>query len=94
MLVLRSLKNSLRVLKTPVSKKIARLEKEGAGIDEIASLIGGQLGKQLLETGAFDEGIISVGQVIGLVKDVPSVQELVDRIIAKAEEIVGGFTSN
>ncbi len=93
MLVLRSLKNSLRVLRTPVSTKVARMEKEGAGIDKIASLIGGELGKQLLETGAFDEGIISVGQVIGLIKDVPSVQELVDRIIAQAEEIAGGFHS-
>ncbi|MCP4675278.1 MAG: nitronate monooxygenase [Deltaproteobacteria bacterium] len=87
LLVLRSLKNSLRVLKTPVSTKVARMEKEGAGIEEIASLIGGQSGKQLLETGAFDEGIISVGQVIGLIKDVPSVRELVDRIISEAKEI-------
>jgi nitronate monooxygenase len=34
--------------------------------------------------------MISAGQVIGLIKDVPTVQELVDRMIREAEQIVKG----
>ena len=39
--------------------------------------------------GEVDAGIISAGQVMGLIHDVPPVQELVERIVAQAEEIIG-----
>jgi nitronate monooxygenase len=37
-----------------------------------------------------DAGIVSVGQVMGLIRDVPPVGELIERIMSEAEEIVAG----
>jgi nitronate monooxygenase len=35
-----------------------------------------------------EKGILSAGQSMGLVKDIPTCQELLDRIMAEAEEII------
>lgn len=42
------------------------------------------------ETGNTNDSVWSCGQVIGLIQDVPTCQELVDRIIAEAEETISG----
>lgn len=91
-LVLRSLKNSLRALKTPISEKVLKMEKEGATISDLAPLVSGQAGKTLLQTGELDRGILSIGQSIGLIKDIPSVQELIERMIKQAQAIVTKFS--
>ncbi len=88
MLVQRSLRNSHRVLQNPVSQNVAELEKQGAGIEELRPLITGQRGKELQETGNLDAGLQACGQVVGLVKDIPSVKEVIDGIINGAVEIL------
>ena len=47
-------------------------------------------GRRALETGETDDGIWSAGMIQGLIHDVPTVQELVDRIVSEAEEIIRG----
>jgi len=47
----------------------------------------------LLEAGDVDNGLLSVGQVIGLVHDVPTVSELIDRVIKEADEIIASMTA-
>ena len=42
----------------------------------------------MLEDGEVDKGVMSAGQCMGLVKDVPSCKELLDRIMADAEKII------
>jgi NADH:quinone reductase (non-electrogenic) len=42
----------------------------------------------VLETGDIDAGIWSAGQVQGLIHDIPSCRELVERIVREAEEII------
>lgn len=88
LLLLRAFKNTMRVVKTPLTQKAAEMESKGASIQEMAPLISGQGGLALLEKGEIDAGTISAGQVIGLINDVPTVQELVDRIIKQAEQII------
>jgi nitronate monooxygenase len=51
MLILRSLRNSLRVLRNPLAEKVAAMEKQGTTVEEMLPLISGQGGKELLETG-------------------------------------------
>jgi nitronate monooxygenase len=41
-----------------------------------------------MQHGIVDDGIISVGQCIGLINDIPTVKEVVDRIITEAKQIV------
>jgi NADH:quinone reductase (non-electrogenic) len=89
LLLLRSFKNTTRVVKNPVTVKAAELESKGAKIEELAPLISGKRGLALLESGDVNGGMLSAGQVVGLIEDVPSVKDLVDRIIKEAEQVIG-----
>jgi len=86
-LVLRSLRNTMRALRNSTSEKVIELEKQGADIQQLASLVSGKVGLQLLETGDVDNGLLSLGQVVGLIHDIPTVKELVDRVVKEAEEL-------
>jgi nitronate monooxygenase len=88
LLLLRSFRNTMRTLRNPTSEKVLEIEKQGADIHQLESLISGRVGQNLLETGNIESGLLSAGQVVGLVHDIPTVKELVDRIIKEAEEVV------
>ena len=88
LLVLRSLRNTARVLKNSTAQQVFDMENKGAGLSELAPLISGRSGKESLETGVLDHALLSCGQVTGLIRDVPTVAELIERIIFDAKKIV------
>jgi nitronate monooxygenase len=88
MLVNRSFRNTSRAWKNPTAEKVLEMENQGATIEQLAPLISGQTGRGMLETGDIDKGLLTVGQVVGLVRDIPTVKELIDRIIKEAEEVI------
>ncbi len=92
-LVLRSFRNTMRALRNPTSEKVIELEKQGADIHQLESLISGKVGLKLLESGDIENGLLSVGQVVGLVHDIPTVKELIDRIMREAEDVVSRITA-
>jgi NAD(P)H-dependent flavin oxidoreductase YrpB (nitropropane dioxygenase family) len=92
-LVLRAFRNSERVLKTPVSQKVKRMEQSGATLEELMPLISGDEWMRLLDTGDFSRGLLSVGQVVGLVKDIPTVKDLIERIVEEAKSIARNLSS-
>ena len=59
-------------------------------IDDIKHLVAGERGKQALLKGDADAGIWSAGMVAGLIHDVPSCRDLVERIMREAEAIIDG----
>ncbi len=87
-LLLRSFRNTMRMLKNPTAEKVLELEKQGADIHQLESLIGGRAGLKMLESGDVDSGLLSVGQVVGLIHEIPTVKDLIDRTIREAEEVV------
>ena len=91
LLLLRSFRNTMRALKNPTSEKVLEIERQGADIHQLESLISGRVGRNLLETGDIENGLLIAGQVIGLVHDIPTVKELADRIIKEAEEVVSNI---
>jgi NAD(P)H-dependent flavin oxidoreductase YrpB (nitropropane dioxygenase family) len=93
MLVMRSLRNTERVLRNATAEKVVEMESRSAKLEELASLLSGKRGLELYETGALDRGLVACGQVIGLVHDIPTVKELVDRIIEEAQEVVSKITA-
>ena len=85
-LVERSLGNSMRVAKTTEALQVLRMEQEGADIDRLLTVIDGSLAREALIGGRLaTAGVVSVGQSAALIGEIPSVQELIDRIIAEAE---------
>jgi len=91
MLVLRSLRNTERAFRNPTAEKVFEMEKQGATIEQLAPLISGGVGRNILETGEVDTGLLTVGQVVGLVRDIPTVKELIDRIVKEAEEVASNI---
>ena len=89
-LIFRTLHNTARVAKNTVSDEVVAIERRGgATFEDVKPLVAGSRGRQALEAGEVDGGIWSAGMVQGLIHDIPSCQELVSRIVAEAEAIIG-----
>jgi len=88
MLIQRSIKSTSRVVKTDHAQKILEMEEKGATLEELLPLLSGNRGRDAYETGDVSNATISVGQVIGLIHDTPSVKEIIDGIISEAKLIV------
>jgi NAD(P)H-dependent flavin oxidoreductase YrpB (nitropropane dioxygenase family) len=90
MFVMRSLRNTERVLRNEVAEKVVELESRGAGITELAPLVTGKNGLRMLKDGEITVGLMPAGQSVGLVHDIPTARELIDTIMVEAREIVDG----
>lgn len=90
-LILRSLRNTGRVAANGVADEVVRrLSLPGAGFEDVAELVRGTAGRQALETGDREAGLIWAGQVQGLIHDVPTCAELLGRIVAEAAALITG----
>ena len=88
-LIFRSLKNTARVAANSVSNRVVELlARPGATFDDVRALVSGAKGRVSLETGDLEHGIIWAGQVQGLIHDIPSCKQLIERLIGQAEEIL------
>lgn len=87
-LILRSLKNTSRVARTPLSELVLEMEREGATIEQIGPVIAGAKGRRVYEEGDVDSGIWTVGMVQALIDDIPTCEALVTRIMAQAEALI------
>jgi NADH:quinone reductase (non-electrogenic) len=89
-LIMRPIRNTERVLKNAGVDKLLEIEREkGAktSIQDIHDLVAGVYPRVMLE-GDMDAGAWSCGMVAGLIYDIPTVKELIDRIMAEAEKLV------
>jgi len=89
---MRGLRNTERVLNNKGVEEIVQIEREkGAAltIDDIRERVGG-LYPRIMGEGDVDAGAWSCGMVAGLIHDIPSVAELIDRIMADAERLIRG----
>jgi len=87
-LIFRTLRNTARVVKNSVSEEVIRRERQGAGFEEIRELVTGSRGRMVYQLGDPHHGIWTAGLVQGLIRDVPTVGELVDRIVRDATMII------
>ena len=81
-LIFRTMHNTARVFKNAISNEVVSMERKGAKFEEVRPLVAGARGKQALKEGNIDGGIVSAGMVIGLIDDVPSCAELIERMVA------------
>src|SRR6185312_12495808 len=89
-LVMRMLRNTERVLKNKGVDELLEIEREkGAGlkIEDIHEQVAGVYPRVMVD-GEMDAGAWSCGMVVGLINDIPTVKELVDRIMTEAEQII------
>src|ERR1700752_4893254 len=89
-LVMRTLRNTERVLKNKGVDELLEIEREKGAtlkIDDIHEQVAGVYPKVMIE-GEMDAGAWSCGMVVGLINDIPTVKELIDRIMTEAEAII------
>jgi NADH:quinone reductase (non-electrogenic) len=90
---MKSIMNPSRLVKNSVVEKVVELEKKGATLEEMLPLIARQ-GPAVVDTGNMEDGLVSMGQSVGLVHDVPTCKELIDRMVEEAlsaQERLGGI---
>tara|TARA_R110001606_G_scaffold73379_7_gene169213 strand:+ start:17365 stop:18378 length:1014 start_codon:yes stop_codon:yes gene_type:complete len=89
-LVMRPLRNTERVLTNPAVERLLEIEKEkGADLQfsDVIEQVAGVYPK-IMKEGTMDAGAWSCGMVAGLINDIPTCQELIDRIMAEADQII------
>ena len=89
-LVMRPLRNTERVMTNDAVEDLLRIEREkGADLkfEDIIEQVAGVYPRIMME-GDMDAGAWSCGMVAGLIHDIPTCKELIDRIMAEAEEII------
>jgi NADH:quinone reductase (non-electrogenic) len=87
-LIFRSLRNTGRVLKNAVSDEVVATERRFGGCEfaDIQPLVAGARGRGALRSGEVDAGLVWAGQVVGLIDDIPTCDELLQRMVAQCRE--------
>lgn len=76
-----------RVLRNAFAQHIVETEQRTPGYEQIQHLIRGQVNRRWIHDGYEEEGFGWAGQVTGLIEDIPTVSELINRMIAEAGRI-------
>ena len=89
-LIFRTMRNTSRVYGNSIAKKANEMEHEGKTIQEIGPIVSGAKGRVVYETGDLEHGVWSAGTCMGLINDIPTCKELVERIVSEAEAMIKG----
>jgi nitronate monooxygenase len=89
-LVFRSLRNTSRVARNAVSTEVVSILNDGGRFEDVRDLVAGTRGRKVFEVGDLDIGIWSAGMVQGIIRDIPTVAELVQRIVTEAHQLIAG----
>src|SRR6056297_1501310 len=76
----------IRALKNPIMEKIAEIEEKGGDLGELLPLISGERAKTVWKDGNADEAMLTIGQSVGRISDIPSVADLIPRMIHEARQ--------
>ncbi|AIJ23284.1 NAD(P)H-dependent flavin oxidoreductase [Amycolatopsis methanolica] len=89
-LIFRPLRNTARVASNSVSREVVGILDRGGKFEDVRDLVAGARGRKVFEEGDLDLGIWSAGMVQGIITDVPTVAELIERIVTEARELIAG----
>ena len=89
-LILRAFRNTSRVYKNKVSVEAARIEREKQDVkfEDVRELVAGARGSSVYATGDVEAGVWSVGQVQGIIDDIPTCKDLVKKLETGIIEIL------
>jgi len=85
-LICKSIGLQGRAIRNRLVDEVLSAESRGCGFEELIPLISGKRVKEAWETGNVDIAPMMMGQSVGLVKDIPSCKELIERMVAEARE--------
>ena len=84
-LIFRTFRNTGRVLKNAVSEEVVSIETRpgGAEFGDVHALVAGARGRAALESGEVNDGLVWASQVCGLIDDIPTCAELIERMVSE-----------
>ncbi|SCK41208.1 nitronate monooxygenase [Variovorax sp. HW608] len=87
-LMFRTMKNTARVFRNAISEEVVATENRPGGcqFEDIRPLVAGVRGRAALQSGEVNGGVVSAGQCIGLIDDVPTCAELIERMVRECRE--------
>ena len=86
-ILLRSVKDHRRVFFNKAAQNVLEMEKEGVALEEIYQAMAGQRSLEAYESGDIQKGIFPCGQAAGLIREIPPVRDVFQKIIEEADEI-------
>jgi len=86
-LIDRSIGLPMRVIKNKPAEKALEMDKRSASLEELLTVISGELGRKAWLEGDIDAGVVSLGMVVGRIHEILSVKEVIDGIIEEAKAI-------
>lgn len=87
-LIFRTLNNTARVVKNSIAEEVVRRLNDGSDFMGVRELVAGARGRTVYETGDTEAGIWWAGLAQVLIDDVPSCDELIERIVSDAEKLI------
>ena len=91
---MRSVGATHRVWANVAAKRCVELEAGQADLQELIRIAAGDKARKMYNEGDIDLGIISCGQGVGMARDIPTVRELLDRIMIESTEISQKLAAN
>ena len=87
-LLFRPLRNTSRVASNTISREAVAILSDGGSFEDVRELVAGARGRQVFRQGDIEGGVWTVGMVQGLIHDIPSCSDLVERIIGEAGRLL------
>jgi nitronate monooxygenase len=90
-LMFRTLRNTARVFKNPVSEEVVSIEAKPGETDfsDLQPLVSGIRGRdRCIVGGEIQDGVWTAGQVMGLIDDIPTCEVLIQRLVKEAEDVL------
>ena len=93
MVIQRSIRNAARVIKNKAAEKTLSMEERGASLEELLTVISGQMGQKALSEGDLEGALIACGQCVGLIHEIKSVKQVIEEIIQGAQSLLRNLNS-
>lgn len=90
----RPLRNTVRVRKNKVSTEAVQILNNGGKFEDVQHLVAGARGRKVFEDGDIEAGQWTVGMVQGIINDIPTNEELINRIVTDATDIIQNRLAN
>ncbi|MGN2635178.1 NAD(P)H-dependent flavin oxidoreductase [Nocardia takedensis] len=87
-LIFRTMGNTARVADNEISRKVVEIEKAGGKFEDVRELVAGARGRRVFEEGDLDAGIWTAGLAQGLIHDIPTCADLIERMVREAEDLI------
>ncbi len=93
-LIMRTIGATHRVWNNTAAQKCAQMETEDGSFEALLPIISGDRSRQMYDEGDLDVGVVSLGQGIGLIHDIPSVSVLFDKLMEETEKALHGIVNS